>query len=141
LASLVGRLGLEESVRFRGPLSVPECWQAMREADVYVAASAQESFGLATLEAASVGVPVVATDVGIASRAVGPVSGRLLPASVSVEALAMNILDLLSNHQEASAAASLLASRVLDEFSWERTVKRYAALFGIDKGDESGGPR
>jgi len=70
LEALVADEGLSNRIEFVGAVPhsrVPEMLQGF---DLYVAASRQESFGVAVLEASACGVPVVATDVGGLSEVV-----------------------------------------------------------------------
>lgn len=63
LEALAAEEGLSNRIEFVGAVShsrVPEMLQGL---DVYVAASRQESFGVAVVEASACGVPVVVTDV------------------------------------------------------------------------------
>jgi glycosyltransferase involved in cell wall biosynthesis len=60
--TLVGQLGLEDSVRVLGSLPDGEPERLYRAADVFAFPSTSEGFGLAALEALASGLPVVATD-------------------------------------------------------------------------------
>lgn len=62
--SLVGELGLEDSVSFVPPRPHELLSTYYRAADVCLVPSRSESFGLVALEAAACGTPVVASDVG-----------------------------------------------------------------------------
>jgi glycosyltransferase involved in cell wall biosynthesis len=55
----VRRAGLEDLVTVTGRVEPVEVHRALAESDVYVAPAVLESFGLAALEARSVGLPVV----------------------------------------------------------------------------------
>lgn len=67
-ASLLDRaaaLGVVDRIAFTGLAVGPDKWQRMAEADVFCVPTTwrQESFGLAMVEAASCGLPIVAADV------------------------------------------------------------------------------
>jgi D-inositol-3-phosphate glycosyltransferase len=57
------RLGLGDRVKLLGAVSDAELSGWYRRADAFVTLSAEESFGLTVLEAASCGAPVVASDI------------------------------------------------------------------------------
>lgn len=57
-------LGLEQHVRFLGPLAPPELRYPLSAADVSVLASSNEGWANVILEAMACGLPVVASDVG-----------------------------------------------------------------------------
>jgi glycosyltransferase involved in cell wall biosynthesis len=61
LKEQVARLGLEESVKFVGPVYGEEKWRMLRSADVFVLPSRSENFGIVVAEALACGVPVIAT--------------------------------------------------------------------------------
>lgn len=60
LEQLAQRLGIADRVRFAGQVSDRELLDYYRLADVFVMPSAKEGFGIAFLEAAAAGVPVIA---------------------------------------------------------------------------------
>lgn len=62
LRHLADELGVSGRITFEG--TVPDPGPLMAQADVYVQPSRSEGFGLATLEALAIGLPVVASDVG-----------------------------------------------------------------------------
>lgn len=59
LVALAGRLGLAEHVEFRG--WVTDVAELLREGDIFVSPSRNESFGIAILEAMACGIPIVTT--------------------------------------------------------------------------------
>jgi len=64
-------LGLDGRVRFAGPRTGPELDRAYAAADLLVLASHAETYGMVVTEALARGVPVLATDVGGVSEALG----------------------------------------------------------------------
>lgn len=63
--------GLGDRVCFRGPLSAADLDRSYAAADVLVLASRAETFGIVVIEALARGLPVVATDVGGLTEALG----------------------------------------------------------------------
>jgi L-malate glycosyltransferase len=78
LERLAAELGVEGSVRFSGRADSERVATALRSADAFVLSSLSENLPVAVLEALCVGLPVVATDVGGVSAAVGA-DGELAP--------------------------------------------------------------
>jgi glycosyltransferase involved in cell wall biosynthesis len=73
-------LGLQAHVDLRGTATRAEVLEALRSADVFLLTSLSEGVSTATLEAMSVGLPVVVTDVGGMREAVTDgVEGLLVP--------------------------------------------------------------
>jgi colanic acid/amylovoran biosynthesis glycosyltransferase len=64
LRFLIQRLGLENAVKLLGPLSPERVYLELSEADVYLSSSLSEGISNAVLEAMSIGLPVVSTNVG-----------------------------------------------------------------------------
>jgi glycosyltransferase involved in cell wall biosynthesis len=63
--------GLGDRVRFPGPRTGPDLDMTYAAADVLVLASRAETYGMAVIEALARGLPVVATDVGGLTEALG----------------------------------------------------------------------
>ena len=61
---LASRLGIEESVKFRGYLPVHELNNMYSTADIFVMPSRMEGFGIVLLEAMDYGLPIICTDRG-----------------------------------------------------------------------------
>lgn len=90
----VQRLGLGDRVSMLGRVSDAELSGWYRRADAFVTLSAEESFGLTVLEAASCGAPVVASDIPAHREVSGYVSdGRvtLVDPGAADQAVAMAI--------------------------------------------------
>ena len=79
LEARVRRLGLQDRVRWRGPLRGAELERAWREADLFVLPSRMETYGMALAEALAHGLPCVAFDTG-GVREVLTGGGLLVPA-------------------------------------------------------------
>jgi glycosyltransferase involved in cell wall biosynthesis len=63
--------GLAERVRFPGPRTGPELDRAYAAADLFVLASRAETYGMVVTEALARGLPVLATEVGGVTEALG----------------------------------------------------------------------
>jgi glycosyltransferase involved in cell wall biosynthesis len=105
-------LGLDGAVRFHGLQPRAEVARLMRGADLFVLPSVVETFGVALVEALASGLPVVATEVGIAPEVVDEHTGVLVRPG-DPAALADGIRDALSrlDDYDAAAAASLAETR------------------------------
>ena len=91
------RLGLSDSIQWLGLMPHAEMPALYRSADVMLAPSFHETFGLAALEAAASGVPVVAADVdGLRAIVADGVTGYLV-RDRNADVYASRILDILGN--------------------------------------------
>jgi L-malate glycosyltransferase len=98
-------------------------------ADVFLLPSAQESFGLAALEAMACGVPVVASRVGGLSEVVDDgVSGCLHDAD-DVDGMARSVAMLLIDEARHGRMASAAEQSAHDRFCDTRIVPMYEAYY------------
>jgi N-acetyl-alpha-D-glucosaminyl L-malate synthase BshA len=93
--------------------------------DVFLLPSAQESFGLAALEAMACEVPVVASRVGGLPEVIEDgISGFLHPPD-DIEAMARSAVDLLADPARREQVARAACQRVRVHFCAERVVPMY----------------
>ncbi len=98
-------------------------------ADVFLLPSAQESFGLAALEAMACEVPVVASDVGGLPEVIEHgVSGFLHPLDAE-EDMAESAVALLTDPEKQRAVGQAACRRVREDFCVERVVPMYEACY------------
>lgn len=123
----VRRLGLEPHVVFTGLRhDVPELLAGM---DALVFSSEREGLSMAMLEAMASGVPVVATRVGGTPELIeSGVSGVLVPPG-NAEALAQELVRVLTNPAQAEAIRRAARGRVEQEFSMSRMLAAHEALY------------
>jgi N-acetyl-alpha-D-glucosaminyl L-malate synthase BshA len=120
------RLRLGRDVRFLG--KVDRVADILRGSDLFLLPSAQESFGLAALEAMACGVPVVASDVGGLPEIVAHgETGYLAPVG-AVDAMVDRALSVLRDPELHERLARRAAERALD-FAAERVVPQYERLY------------
>jgi N-acetyl-alpha-D-glucosaminyl L-malate synthase BshA len=119
--------GLGDDVRFLGKQL--NFVQVLQQADVFLLPSAEESFGLAALEAMACGVPVVASRVGGLPEVITEDCGFLLPLG-DVDAMAAAVQRLADDpelHARMSTAARARAERFRKQpliDVWEQYYRR-----------------
>jgi D-inositol-3-phosphate glycosyltransferase len=97
LEALVKKMRLNQTVHFLGPIPQEELPIHYNAADVCVLPSYYESFGLAALEAAACGKPVVASEVGGLPAIVNDgVTGYLVPPK-RMDVIAERLCELLED--------------------------------------------
>jgi N-acetyl-alpha-D-glucosaminyl L-malate synthase BshA len=118
IAPLVHAVGAQEEVL---PL--------LSIADVFLLPSAQESFGLAALEAMACKVPVVASNVGGLPEVIEQgISGFLHPPE-ALDEMAATAVKLLTDPEYHRSIADAARTRVTEHFCAERVVPMYEACY------------
>ncbi|MFO0704365.1 MAG: glycosyltransferase [Candidatus Andersenbacteria bacterium] len=122
-------LGVAERVRFLGQVQPQALAQVMTRWDALLLPSRQESFGVAAVEAAAVGIPVIGARVGGVPEIVREGhTGRLL-APCTPERLAEAML-----HVDASllkSAHTIGPQLVRERFSWDQSVQRMLRVYTV----------
>ena len=126
LKQLSAKLGVEQAVKFTGPLYGDDKWAAYRDADVFVLPSQHENFGNTAAESAACGTPVIVTDqCGVAPFIAGR-AGEVIPHdATALEAALASLLakpDLRDSYREGCAA-------VTRDLSWNEPVAEMEQLY------------
>jgi N-acetyl-alpha-D-glucosaminyl L-malate synthase BshA len=122
---LARALGVGDAVQFLGEQD--QVVPLLSAADVFLLPSAQESFGLAALEAMACEVPVAASRVGGLPEIVdASVGGLFEPADPA--ALARTVVELLEGGQLSTLGAAA-RKRVVEQWSNDRLVERHIAIY------------
>ncbi len=130
LEALARRLGVDDGVELLGWVAPDRLPDVLAGASVVVMPSRwEEAFGLVALQAAQVGRPVVASDVGGVSEVVTDgVTGTLVPAE-DADALARAVLDLLDDPAEAARRGDAARAGARTRFAFGRYVDEHVALY------------
>jgi L-malate glycosyltransferase len=123
----VAGLGLSDLVDFVGEQQDLVPW--LSTADVFLLPSAQESFGLAALEAMSCGVPVVASRVGGLPDVVTDGVTGYVCAPDDVAGMAERTLTVLTDPALKERLGAAAARDVRERFSTGAIVPRYEAFY------------
>jgi glycosyltransferase involved in cell wall biosynthesis len=108
------------NVRFLGYRDdVDECYAAM---DIHVLASHREGFPRSPMEAAAMGVPVIATNIRGSRQAVDPGTTGLLVPPRDARALADAIEDLARRPQVRAAMGAAARAKAQREFDQQRVI-------------------
>ncbi|WP_203114839.1 GT4 family glycosyltransferase PelF [Alicyclobacillus sp. TC] len=115
------KLGLQETVHFLGHTS--DIVKAYESGDIVVQTSVSEAFPYSIVEAMFAGKPIVSTDVGGISEALGDHGILVTPGDV--QGLAEGIIRLLEQPQLASEMASEARQRAMSMFTLEKNLEQY----------------
>jgi N-acetyl-alpha-D-glucosaminyl L-malate synthase BshA len=124
---LARELGVADRTHFLGAqeLIIP----LLSAADVFLLPSAQESFGLAALEAMACEVPVVASNVGGLPEVIEHGVTGFLHAPEDLDGMAASAVALLQDPELHTRLRQAAATRVRREYCAERVVPVYEAAY------------
>ncbi len=137
LQRLSAELGMTENVVFFGPQPREVCLEQMRAADLLLVPSrGLEGFPLVAVEAALLGVPVIATNVGGLPESIDDGVTGVLVDPEDVIALAEATKRLLASVELRNALGSAARERALREFSHQGFVATIMTAYGdaLDSG-------
>jgi glycosyltransferase involved in cell wall biosynthesis len=127
LQSLAGELGISERVTFTGSVSQPANHMALME--VFLLSSFTEGTSMTLLEAMSLGIPAVATDVGGNPEIVREgLNGMLVPVD-DEQAFAEAMIGLWQESETRSQLGQGARSRFDERFSREVMVNAYQEIY------------
>ncbi|GAK11196.1 N-acetyl-alpha-D-glucosaminyl L-malate synthase BshA [Geomicrobium sp. JCM 19039] len=127
METLVKSLGLDDCVFFLG--NQMQVFQLLAIGDVKLLLSEKESFGLAALEAMSVGVPVIGANIGgISEVVVHEETGIIVPV-YEYEQAAEEAVRLLADKETWQRYSANSRKRALTNFSKDVIVPQYEALY------------
>ena len=127
MVSLVKSLKLENNVVFKGWKTGEELYKIYQESDLFVLASTYENFGLPLLEAASFGLPLISTDVGVAKELIGNNEGGSIISKTNPEEIAKKIIDILGCEKRYEKAA-IITQNNSKQFSIKNITDRYEKI-------------
>jgi L-malate glycosyltransferase len=119
--------GLADAVVFLGEQQDPVPWLSV--ADLFLLPSAQESFGLAALEAMACGVPVVASRVGGLPEIIDDGATGVLCPPDAVNEMAERAVALLIDRDQREAMADRAADVVRTRYCVDRIVPLYESAY------------
>lgn len=127
---LVSSLGIGENVTVPGYSNREQVRNALQNSDCFVMPSRVETFGLAAIEALSVGIPVIATKCGGPSDFITPESGVLIPVSNSPSVLSDAMLKMSRDAKKYDSKA--IRERIVENFDRNVYVKKCIDIFTND---------
>ncbi len=130
LQGLAAHLGLADAVRLTGVVTTTEVWRRLAAADLYVSPTDIESFGIAVLEAAAHGLPVITTRVGYAAElVVEGETGYTVPPG-DEEALVKAMRAMLGAPDRRRQAGERMRARVRGlGLTWSSVARQMAHLY------------
>ena len=121
LEDLVKKLGLQEKVKFLGPIPNEKIPEYLAQADCFCLPSLREGFGIAILEALAAGLPVIGTNVGGIKDIVDNGQTGILVEPQNSQAIAQAIQKIYSGQRFAKAD--------LAKYDWQNIALKVLKLY------------
>jgi len=128
LRNMIAKLNVQRQVEFLGSVSEEEKWNLYGLSDLFVLPSVHEALGLVILEAMSVGLPVIASNVGGIPEVVKEGYNGLLFEPRNWKDLADKIT-LLLNDDEMRERMGKNAKRSVHGMTWAKAAKEYTRIY------------
>lgn len=128
LLKCVKKLGLSKCVTITGFISEPKKLQALSRADIFIAPSLHEGFGLILLEAMAYGKPIIASNCEGFQTIVDNMNTGILVEPANAQKIADALIQLLENPKIRSQLATNALKNV-KKFDWEERIKAYEILY------------
>lgn len=135
LQQLVFELDLKEEVSFLGAKTQNELREILKDHHLFMMTSTQdkegrcEAFGIVSLEAQAMGLPVVGFHSGGFPETIIEGKTGITVKDKDIEALAKVILDLLVNNSKYIALSNNARKHIIENFDTDSTASRYSALY------------
>ena len=124
LKSLVKKLNIENRVFFKGWVSEDEKIELLSRATIFVHPSLEDVFLLSLLEAAAIGIPCVAFDVGSNSEILEDMVTGIIVKKKDPDGLAEKLDLLLSDSKLYEKISANSKTELPKKFNWEKTAKK-----------------
>jgi glycosyltransferase involved in cell wall biosynthesis len=124
---LARQLGIEDIVHFLGALRHDELSQVYQQASLFVLSSRHEAQGMVLLEAAASGIPIAATNVGVAPE-LSPQAALIAPTG-DADSLADAIVDLLRDPERRAAMGDAARAQTVTQFDVRACTSQFCKLY------------
>ena len=114
-----------ERIKFLGTRDYADVLRTLRESHIFVNPSYTEGLPTSVMEAASVGLPIIATDVGGTREIITHGESGLLFQPHDIEALTTNIALMVDDIDKARRMGIKALETVRDKFAWNKIVEKY----------------
>jgi glycosyltransferase involved in cell wall biosynthesis len=114
--------------RFIGPVDGIDKWALLKGADLLLAPSVKESFGIAVVEALAVGTPVICTE-GVGASTIVRRLDRRCVVPRNAETLAQAMRALLAEPERRAEIGAKAREMIAGEYSWEAISQQMESVY------------
>ena len=125
IEAAVGRLNLREKVIFLGEMNHQDVMKTLLNSDIFINTSYSEGLPRCVLEAGSVGLPVIATDVGGTREIISDNECGFLISPRDVNAIVESVNKLVSDTGLRERLGRRIKNHINGAFNWESIITRY----------------
>jgi glycosyltransferase involved in cell wall biosynthesis len=129
LRKIAKKLRVISNIKFTGTISRNDVFRILGRSDVFVFPSLYEGFGIATVEAMAVGLPVVATRIGPIMEIIQHGHSGLLVPPRDPKAIAAEICKLIDNEELRKDMGNNAEHRAKNKFSVPNMAERYDKMY------------
>jgi len=122
-------LALGEKIQFVGEKNKSEIRGILSASDIFVNPSYSEGLPTSVLEAAAMGLAIVATDVGGTAEIIEHQKNGLLIPAHRPDLLKKNLSELLKNLSLRQLFQKNARATVIQKFNWDKIAQQYLGLF------------
>lgn len=134
LKELTRKYHLEETVLMTGHISEAKKYQLLARSKIYLSPSLSEGFGLTLLEAMSLGIPVIATDIKGHRDIIKHLKNGVLVKPRDADAI-KDAIDMLLSNQKLYKSISVRGQKESLKYSWDNIISLYLELYKNSLGD------
>lgn len=128
LKTLARELNIEDHVRFTGRVYLPELLSLYQASTIFATASETETQGIVLIEAAAVGLPLVAVDAGAVKELCQHHKNGFLCRPADISGLAKAMAKLLSDHKLAQEY-SKNSLKIAEQHDLRHTLERFEEIY------------
>ena len=128
LEGLVAEMGLSEKIRFLGKVMLPDLVEIYRSGDLFATASETETQGIVLIEAAAVGLPLVAVDAGAVGELCQNRKNGILCQPGDVAGISRAMTKILTDKKLAKAY-SKASVEIAKKHDINHTLKRFEEIY------------
>lgn len=128
LRHLAKELGIEKNVKFLGRIMPPELIKIYRTGNVFATGSETETQGIVLIEAAAVGLPLIAVDVGaVGEICINQVNGELCEPK-NIDQISKSMVKILTDEKLAKKY-SKESIKLANRHDLNRTLDRFVEIY------------
>lgn len=127
IIELMKTLKIDKNIEFVGWKTQEELWKIYSNSDIMVSTSSYENFSMPILEAASFGIPIISTNVGVANEIIcGDKGGKII--SQNHNEMTESIIKLLKDNEIYLKASEFVRQRS-EDFKISTIAQKYENIF------------